>query len=227
MEDFLAEGEAMESVIEQTGLAVRAEAESEYGESAIECRRIAVGVLAVCVGYVSEMTGDSELVPDTAYFQTCLASFIQGSKVTERMISEGQYVKAAAMLKQDYELLVRIHEARAGWAVEGKQPNVRNGPSGSQRYYGELNKIAHPCNLDLLIALLSSQSGHLSIPPVFVKDTAKGLYRLHIWLHCEMVRLSLDFLAAIEQPSELEVCITAYENLVKMANLFVSEHTGQ
>ena len=74
-----------------------------------------------------------------------IASFLQGSDVTETLISEGQYVKAIAVLKQDMEMLVRIHETIAGVAKIGQTPQMRYLPvEGARRFYGELNKVAHP-----------------------------------------------------------------------------------
>jgi hypothetical protein len=51
---------------------------------------------------------------DTARRISCLAAFAHGARVTERLITGGQYIKAAASLKQDYELLPRMLEAQAG-----------------------------------------------------------------------------------------------------------------
>ena len=53
---------------------------------------------------------------DLLYYHACIAAFIEGTKVSERLIIDGQYAKATAALKQDYELRTRIHEFRAAHA---------------------------------------------------------------------------------------------------------------
>jgi hypothetical protein len=62
------------------------------------------------------------------------------------MISDGQYAKAAAALKQDMQS--RIHESVTGVAKEGGTPHLRYLPvAGARRFYGELNDVAHPSNI--------------------------------------------------------------------------------
>src|SRR5205823_6417251 len=119
--DILSEGEAMVTVIANGQAYAREQAEAVFGPTIIECRNMALGLLAVCIDILVDRR-DETLEPDLAYYHACVAGFIQGIGATERLISEAQYLKAAAALKQDYELLTRIHEAVSGCAVENRQP---------------------------------------------------------------------------------------------------------
>ena len=121
-----------------------------------------------------------------------IASFFQGVGVTETLISEGQYAKAAAVLKQDLEILTRIHETLQGVAKPGGTPNVKYAPTGAGRLYGQLNNVAHPSTPELLAAFLGRlDEGDVcgvSYEPVFAEETALSLYELHVWLIFEMCR---------------------------------------
>jgi hypothetical protein len=121
-----------------------------------------------------------------------IASFFQGVGPTETLISEGQYAKAAAALKQDLEILTRVHETLQGVAVAGKTPNVKYAPTGAGRLYGQLNDVAHPSSPELLAAFLGRQdegdARGVSYEPVFAAETALALYELHVWLLFETCR---------------------------------------
>ncbi len=114
-----------------------------------------------------------------------IAVFMQGTNHIESLISEGQYFKAAAALKQDYEILTRIHAIKKDEDVHGKTPNVRHAPNRSQHLYGGLNNIAHIAMQDIINSTLSQfQSGEVegvSAIPVFNKELALDLYDIHLW----------------------------------------------
>jgi hypothetical protein len=225
--DILSEGEAMETATAQVGKILRGQAEATYGQSALECRKLALGLLAIGIDLMPDETRESEPNKNLAYYHACVAAFLQGAGVSERLISEGQYVKATAALKQDYELLARIYEAEAGCAVEGVQPNVRHAPSGSQRHYGELNKVAHPSNLDALMSVISLPTGGLSILPVFVRTTAISLYKFHLWMCCEMVRLVLCLVITLRGEDDAAlVCEEQYEFLQERVARFLVENAS-
>lgn len=115
-----------------------------------------------------------------------LMVFFQGTYATETLISEGQYIKAAAVLKQDYEIIARISEVHAGTAKPGQTPQVRHLADEVKKYYGELNKVAHPSNQEALLALMgtlsSGERNAVSYLPSYHKESSQALYELHIWL---------------------------------------------
>ena len=143
-----------------------------------------------------------------------ITSFAQGFPVTETLISEGQYIRAAAILKQDYEIVARLSEVRAGKAKRGIQPNVKHAPTGSQRFYGELNAVAHPANEHILVDLLArldrGDINGLSPIPEFNRDIARSLYELHVFTLLEIVREALQLYAEM-YPNELEAVVPALE----------------
>jgi hypothetical protein len=124
-----------------------------------------------------------------------IAAYVQGISVVETLISEGQYVKAAAVLKQDLEILARLGEHREGVARPGQTPNVKYAPTGAGRWYGELNKVAHPSNPELISELLQrrpvGEQAGVSFVPVFDQNVAVGLYEVHVWTLLMLTRDSL------------------------------------
>ncbi len=108
------------------------------------------------------------------------------------MISEGQYIKAAAAMKQDYELLARLGEIAAKSHKYGKTPNVKYAPPGTQWLYGELNDVAHIAKSDLLQNLVAQkvEGAMVGVSPVphFVPEVARNLYEFHVYLLREMCR---------------------------------------
>lgn len=121
-----------------------------------------------------------------------ISAFVQGALHTESLISQGQYAKASAVLKQDYELVARLAEIRAGAAKAGITPQVKHAAKGSQWMYGELNKIAHPSNESMLNDLMSRlEKGDIrgvSAIPTVVPETARGLYDCHLFTITEVLR---------------------------------------
>jgi hypothetical protein len=138
-----------------------------------------------------------------------IASFVQGAPATEGLISEGQYAKAAAALKQDYEILARLAEIRAGKAKQGQTPNVKHAPDGSQYIYGDLNKVAHPSNepiLDeLLNKLIAGEIRGVSPLPVFQKDVARQLYEVHVFTLLHVVREGAKLITELYPGCEREL----------------------
>lgn len=190
VDSFLQKGLNLEADIMGASLHVRELSKLAYKQEWLDARL----QLAAIVRHLQEFKAG---IPG----KTCLAIserltlvmvFAQGATVTETLISEGQYIKATAALKQDYEVLTRIIEVKGGIAKSGKVPNVRHAPKGSQRFYGDLNDVAHPSNLHLLQNLLreihEGEVHGVSSVPAFNKTVACSLYELHVWLFLEIAR---------------------------------------
>ena len=182
----------LEGAIVVAGNEIREHSKPTYGTALLDGRLSLVAVWALLLDAYNGAPGATSDSID--HRLTLLAAFIQGVPPTEALISEGQYVKASAALKQDMEILVRIHETEQGVAKPGKTPQIRYLPaSGARRFYGELNKVAHPSNPDLLQSLLGhgspSDGAHgVALTPAFVPDTAVALYELHVYLLFEVTR---------------------------------------
>jgi len=150
-----------------------------------------------------------------------ITSFVQGANCTKNLVLGGYHAKAAAVLKQDYEILTRIKEVKAGKSKDGVTPNVKHAPEGSQRIYGALNDFAHPSNEALIIRHLQ-QAGSDGIPgvspfPTFVKRTIEVHWWTHVWLTHEFCKEALQLLAENYGEEDLNVqdCYERWENVVE------------
>ena len=198
---FISGGGWLRKVIKVQGQVARKQAGLALA-SMIDFRRYPLALLADTTAYMDVSEADITLgnaaLDKVQHQQACLAAFVQGADWTEALILEAQYIKAAAALKQDFELLTRIREVEAERAAPDRTPNVRHAPLGSQRFYGLLNAIAHPSNLDNMLALLSyTSTPHLSIGPIFRDQVSKDMYSLHIWLCLQMSLESLGILISL------------------------------
>lgn len=188
--DFLSKGLWLEGQIMKAGASIRDKSKSKYRHQCLDARLQLLSISAHLLDQKHGVPGNtSETISERL---TLVMVFLQGVSATEDLISEGQYIKASAALKQDFELITRMAEVKHNASKQGKVPNVKFAPKGSQQYYGQLNDIAHPSNLFILQALLNQyQDGDargISSVPIFVEETALALYELHVWLLFEAVR---------------------------------------
>lgn len=200
---FLGAGLELEGGIALTSRVIREQSKIAYGSDLLDARLSLMAVLAGLVDLHPEEVLPTG--PDRSEAMGLIAAFIQGSTVSETLISEGQYVKAAAVLKQDIEMVARLGEIRAGVTPAKKNhvPNVKYA-TGSGRLYHQLNDVAHISKPELINILLDRRQlddEHAAIGPrpTFIADTAVELYALHVWtivqVGQEMFRLA-DAIAA-------------------------------
>ncbi len=117
--------------------------------------------------------------------QICLIShFVQGVDLCETSISEGLYSQAAALLKQEVEIVSGIEEYRTGKRREKFTPLIGKGvTAGFGPVYGQLNNIAHLGRHEIAKNIVSGSVGGLtgaSIIPIYEKDLAFALYGQHV-----------------------------------------------
>lgn len=112
-----------------------------------------------------------------------LASFVHGIDLCETSISEGLYIQAAALLKQELETISAIEEVKGGKRKDGKTPNVAYAPWSLGLLYRALNDAAHVGKGDVLqtiIGMTSRGDAHpVSLTPRFIKEIAVRLYGIH------------------------------------------------
>ncbi|MEA2524047.1 MAG: hypothetical protein QOF73_1274, partial [Thermomicrobiales bacterium] len=162
---------------------IREASKMAYGDVLLGARMVLVGLVAALLHDHSGVPGKVE--PGLSERITLMAGFLHGIGATEDLISEGQYIKAAAALKQDLEILARLREVQEGNHRAGRVPNVRAVP-GAGRLYGALNDVAHPSNPRLLELLMERRAvtdaaAGVSPLPTFVPRTAVELYEVHVW----------------------------------------------
>ena len=197
-EAALHRGLEAEAAILRAGTAIREQSKVEYGTALLDARLTLTAVVADSMGLHAGEPAATDA--DRSAALALVASFVQGISVVEVLISEGQYIKAAAVLKQDLEILARLGEHREGVARPGQTPKVKYAPTGAGRWYGELNKVAHPSNPELINELLQrrpvGEQAGVSFVPAFNAEVAVGLYEVHVWT---MLMLARDSLRLIEE----------------------------
>jgi hypothetical protein len=207
LKEFMRRGMELEGLIELGGKKIREQSKIAYGSELLDARLLAMSSLAFLLRFREGQPGATN--ESRSHRLVLVTSFVQGAPATETLISEGQYAKAAAALKQDYEILARMAEIRAGKAKQGQTPNVKHAPDGSQFIYGDLNKVAHPSNepiLDeLLNKLVAGEIRGVSPLPVLQKDVARQLYEVHVFTLLHVVREGAKLMTELYPGCELDL----------------------
>ncbi len=180
----------------QVGQKVREQSKGVYGRL-MDAHCLAMSVIASATSPMSGKPGKSD--PDLAHMLSLSASFIQGIDICETAISEGYYVSATALLKQEMETIAAIAEVRNKTRRTGSTPNVK--VFGKLAVlYGDLNRVAHVADSDLMQQLVrievSEQQAGAPLFPVFNADQAKFLYGLHVSL---LAMIALEVGAILEE----------------------------
>jgi hypothetical protein len=181
---------------------------------------LSTSVVANAIWAVSGKPGKSD--PDLALLLSLSASFIQGIDICETAISEGLYVSATALLKQEMETIAAIHEVRNKTRKSGSTPNVRS-LRGLSVLYGDLNKVAHVSDSELMQSLvrieMSGQQSGAPLYPVLDTKLAKFLYGLHVsfltMMAIEVETILEDLYGAGLQDFELDMVARAGQILQK------------
>lgn len=187
---FLRKGLNLEGQILAAGASIRESSKNAYEREWLDARLMLASIISSTLEVKAGVPGAT--TESTSERLTLVTAYLQGLPATEAMISEGQYIKAAAALKQDLEIVTRIREVRNNVAIAKKVPNMKHAPEGAGRFYGDLNSIAHPSTLKHLqenVAQLHDGGVHGVSPiPFFNKDMGRSMYELHVWLTLELVR---------------------------------------
>lgn len=117
-----------------------------------------------------------------------LASFVQGIDLCESAVSEGFYLQAAALLKQELETISAIEELKQGRRRDGRTPNVAYAPWSLGTLYGVLNDAAHVGKGVVLESVLAmtprDEARPVAMTPQFNSSVAKHLFGVHTALLC-------------------------------------------
>ena len=182
---------------------VRVLSKESYGELK-DAHWIAMSVIANSTSRVSGQPGDTSA--DLSQLLSLSASFVQGIDICETAISEGLYVQAAALLKQEMETVAAIQEIRDEKRKSLATPNVKY-LGELAVLYGDLNRAAHVADENLMqeVVRLEIDEKRIGAPlfPIFNEGLAKLFYGLHVVLitmialeiHrilCEMYGAGLD-----------------------------------
>jgi hypothetical protein len=199
MERQLRGGLELEGAILEAAGRIREASKAAYSDELRDARLALMSLLAASIELHAGTPASTDA--DRSASLALVAALVQGAGATEGLISEGQYIKAAAALKQDLEVLARLGEIRAGAARRGVTPNIKYAPTGAGRWYGELNNVAHPSNPELIDLLLQRRPvGHqagVSVVPVFNREIAVGLYEVHVWTLLMLTREQLVLMGSM------------------------------
>jgi hypothetical protein len=188
---------------------IREKSEKTYGTHLIEARLLMITALADLQNIKAGIPGKTnESLGEILQLSTI---FWQGQSCVERMISEGQYIKAAAVIKQDIEIIARIIEIKKGVAKEGKTPNAKHAPSKLNIHYGDMNDIAHISKsawLDTLTTINGETFTAVSIQPMFHEGISKNLYEIHLSIFYNVILEAIELFQQL-YPEEMDVVLPA------------------
>ena len=150
----LEEGVQLFARQKENGAEVRSQSKKVYGEF-MDAHWLAISVIESATSTVSGKPGNVD--DDLAQQLSLTASFIQCIDTCETAISEGYYVSATALLKQEMETIAAIIEVRNKSRKSGITPNVKVF-NDLAVIYGDLNKVAHVGDANLMQKLEMSRS---------------------------------------------------------------------
>lgn len=113
---------------------------------------------------------------------TLTSQFIVGIDLCERAISEGVYTTAAALLKQEMEIIEAVHEFEVDKRVEGKTPRIGGRLGDFGRLYGLYDEIAHVGKALRGKEIVQSTDGQkvgASTVPIYDKERTATFYGMH------------------------------------------------
>jgi hypothetical protein len=164
-----------------TAQKVREESKKAYG-SLLDAHMLTIGAIQSALLRHNSIPGKTSEQISNIF--SLVASFMMGVDICESAISEGYYLQACAILKQEMEALAAIEECWKNQRKEKATPNVKYIRWNLSRFYGDLNRAAHVADKDLLSYVLQAthngQAVPASITPIFNQTEAKGLYGLHV-----------------------------------------------
>lgn len=205
--------------LREKGAGIREQAKFGYGKS-LEGHMLLTGAIRSALlrhngkpGKTSESASKRLLL---------IASFVQGIDTVETSISEGFYVQAAALLKQELETIAALAEVRTGKRQDQKTPNVGAVPWSLGQLYGSLNEAAHVAEAKVLQAIVGMKQIGDAVPvamePIYQKETANNLYSLHVallaLLAAELDSLHVDLYGIGLDDGEKRALLIAIEFLI-------------
>lgn len=188
---------------------IRLKSEQQYGKNLIETRLLMITAMTDLLVYKAGSPGNTN--EQLGEILQLITIFFQGESYTERLISEGQYVKASVAIKQEIEIITRINEIKKGVKKDGRTPNVKYAPPTFKLHYGDMNDIGHISKPDILDGLHSVNIDTFraaSITPIFNGNAAKVLYEIHLSIFYYIIRESIELFQQL-YPDDLELVLPA------------------
>jgi len=168
------------------GDVIREQSKVHYGQL-LDAHMQVVGAIGSAVkrrhGERAEIVGNSQRQI------VIIAAFIQGINIVECSISEGYYIQAAALIRQELEMIAALEELKKGERVDKKTPNVRHVPWSLATLYGDLSQATHAADHDVLQSILVPDKSSLPVDTTgvimvqqFKDQLSWRLYGVHVAL---------------------------------------------
>lgn len=196
---------------------IREKSKRAYGNFLIEARLLMITALADLQVVREGIPGKTNKKLGEILQLTTI--FWQGQFCTEQLISEGQYIKACAVLKQEIEIITRIAEVKKGVAKDGRTPNAKYAPSMLHLHYGDMNDIAHISKsawLDTLTSIDNTTFRAVAIQPIFHEGISRKLYEIHLSIFYNVLLEEIELFQQL-YPDDNDVVLPACK-LLKLVN---------
>ena len=159
----------------------------EHYDHLLDSHMLVVGAIGSAV---KRRDGErTKIVGDSQRQIVVIAAFIQGINIVECSISEGYYIQAAALIRQELEMIAVLEEIKKGQRVNRKTPNVGHVPWSLGTIYGDLSKAAHAADHEVLQGILGTSPSSLAedttgvtIVQKFHEELSWKLFALHVAL---------------------------------------------
>lgn len=147
-----------------------------------EAKRLLIAILNFIQKCKSGVAGNSsEKISEKL---TLVVNYYQSVHHTEDLLLRGQYIAVAALMKKDFETMVRLREISAGQAKYGKTPKVKYAPKELKFIYGQLNDVAHVSKNHVIGFYLEKENGNsekgVCASPQFKEKQFKSFYAYHL-----------------------------------------------
>jgi hypothetical protein len=200
IEAFLQQQDYLQDLYKIKGLGTRQKSIEVLGDELIQPLRLcSLTIQYILFESAAKVNAEFE---HQAQRMQLIAAYLQGLFISTDLILDGNYIKASATLKQDYEIMTRLNEIHRGKSKYGKVPNPQNGPLVMKKVYGYLNNIAHISKPDILASLLLYQD----------KENVKGISPVK-----QMQEVFLKELIIYDALVKVEIlrhCLILHENLI-------------
>lgn len=199
---------------------IRKKSHESYKKDLISARMMLISALSYLIIERADIPGETNHKIGQVLQQ--VAIFYQGETYTEKAISEGQYIKAGALIKQELEILARISEIKEGKEKDGKTPKLNHLSRSLREQYGDMNDIAHIAKIGYLNLFSSIERDDIrgvTFQPLFHAGVARCLYETHIYTFYNIV---LEQISISEQlyPDDSELIIPPYRTIELVTALF-------
>lgn len=202
---------------------IREKTYKSYSDDLISARMMLISALSYLMTVRADSPGKTNLKIGQILQQIVI--FYQGETCTERAITEGQYIKSSALVKQEIEILARITEINEGQEKEGRTPNVSRLSKNLREQYGDMNGIAHVAKVEYLDLFSSIDKGDyrgVAFQPIFNAGIARCLYELHMYI---FYFITLEGISVFEQlyPEDHELLVPPFRTMKLVTDLFNKE----